>query len=139
MLKAEVALHPEATMVEQQRCFDAFRNYYNFERPHEGIGMETPASRFEAPGRCFVTAPREPYYPGHWERVRVRSKGKVTFRGERYFICEPVKGEEVGLVEVEDGVWKVSYFDHVLGLIDTKRRRFTSIGGKGSAPRRRAG
>ena len=43
-LKRRAIRPARATMAAQQRAFNAFRAEYNAERPHESLGMETPAS-----------------------------------------------------------------------------------------------
>jgi hypothetical protein len=45
-LKADIVLHRGSTLSEQQRFFDRFRQVYNVERPHEGIGQQRPARHF---------------------------------------------------------------------------------------------
>ncbi|WP_404978701.1 integrase core domain-containing protein, partial [Caballeronia novacaledonica] len=53
-LKAEVLNHRSFTGPDQvQAEFDRWRQSYNFERPHAGIGMATPISRYRpVRGRC---------------------------------------------------------------------------------------
>ena len=41
------------TFSEAQSCFDSWRDVYNFERPHESLGMKPPASRYAISSRLF--------------------------------------------------------------------------------------
>jgi putative transposase len=43
-LKKEATIPPEKNLPAQQRRFDAFRQEYNTERPHEALSMKTPSS-----------------------------------------------------------------------------------------------
>src|SRR6185503_20055837 len=52
-LKAETTRPPEANLAQQQRLFNRFRREYNEERPHEGIGLKTPASMYEPSTRLL--------------------------------------------------------------------------------------
>ena len=46
-LVAEVfAMRRFRNLAEAQRAFDAWREVYNFERPHEALGQQVPASRY---------------------------------------------------------------------------------------------
>ena len=48
-LKKWLAKQPPArTLAELQRQLDAFRAYYNYQRPHRALGGDTPAERFYA-------------------------------------------------------------------------------------------
>lgn len=47
-LKKWLRRHPARTISELQGHLDAFRDYYNRERPHRGIGRQTPWERWTA-------------------------------------------------------------------------------------------
>ena len=42
-----------ATIAEVQKSFDAWREMYNHERPHEALGLEVPASRYRVSVRSY--------------------------------------------------------------------------------------
>jgi transposase InsO family protein len=53
-LKDEVfAFRRFRDLAEVQRAFDQWREVYNFERPHEALGQEVPASRYRASPRSM--------------------------------------------------------------------------------------
>ncbi len=72
-LKAETARPPAANQRQQQQSFDRFRHEYNHERPHEGIGLRTPATLYETSPRPYPGQEPEVRYPGHFELRRVCS------------------------------------------------------------------
>src|SRR5262249_44286476 len=52
-LKEETASPPASTRRRQQERFDEFRQQYNEQRPHEGLGQQTRASQYKASGREY--------------------------------------------------------------------------------------
>ena len=119
-LKAETARPPKNTMRSQQRRFDAFRQEYNQERPHEGIDQQTPGSLYESSSRPYRSTLPEDVYPGHWERRRVRTDGGIWWRGANVFVTEALIGRHVGLIEIDDGLWQLHYRQLLLGLLDCR-------------------
>lgn len=81
-LKAEVLNERSfTTRAQVQTEFDLWREIYNHQRPHQGIGMATPITRYRSSPRAMPStlAPIE-YGPGD-EVLRVGWNGKITFRG----------------------------------------------------------
>jgi transposase InsO family protein len=121
-LKAEVLRGRQfETHREVQTSFDAWREIYNHERPHEALGMQTPASRYEISRRSFPESlPPIEYGPGDVVR-RTNSDGSISFRGRRRRIGEAFAGEPVALRPTgEDGVWEVYFCVHRVGRIDLR-------------------
>ena len=125
-LKRETALPAAATARAQQRRFDAFRQRYNDERPHEALGNRVPATLWAPSARPYPSRLAPPQYPRHFEVRRVRSGGTIKFRGRAPFLCEVLEGEHVGLEEVADGVWNVVYYRTVLGRLDERTGTITA-------------
>src|SRR5713226_6487547 len=64
-LKQETADPPAANRRKQQRALDRFRQEYNEVRPHEALGMRTPAEVYEPSARKFPEQVPEPEYPAN--------------------------------------------------------------------------
>jgi transposase InsO family protein len=67
---------------ELQSLLDRFRRHYNLERPHQGIGDQTPAERYQPgvptpPGQN----PAPPSYPPHAQVRTVTATGCIGYRG----------------------------------------------------------
>lgn len=127
-LKAETTRPPSARLLQQQERFDKWVELFNHERPHEALGMKRPADLYVASVRTF--APQPARYPLHDLVARVCTDGHIGFphgrRGDkRYFISESLAGHEVGLRELEDGRWLVSFIEIDLGTIDRTTEEFT--------------
>jgi transposase InsO family protein len=83
-LKAEVLNGRSFTDLQQaQLAFDDWRVVYNQQRPHEGIGMAVPVSRYRPSERVFpdTLAPIE--YGPNDDVLTVKWDGKVVFKGHR--------------------------------------------------------
>ncbi|HYV57924.1 MAG TPA: integrase core domain-containing protein [Candidatus Nitrosopolaris sp.] len=116
-LKAYVARPPARTLAAQQRALDRFRRHFNDERPHEALHMATPTSLYRPSPRRYdpQIGTADPSYPGHVERRRVEAKGYVRWRGGHVFVSTALASELVGLEEIADGVWRLTFGSALLG------------------------
>jgi len=119
-LKQETASPPAANLRQQQRRFDAFRQIFNEERPHEALAQTPPAQHYNPSIiRSYSGRLREPEYAADHLVRRVRSNGEIKWRNELIFVSEALAGEPVGLCETDDGgAWQVCYGPIELGIID---------------------
>jgi transposase InsO family protein len=112
-LKAGAIRPPRATLPAQQRAFDTFRQEYNEVRPHATLHGHTPASIYRSSPRPYPRRLPPVEYPGHYLVKRITSGGTFRFGRRLLFLATPLEGYDVGLDEVEDGVWSI-YFCQVL-------------------------
>lgn len=112
-LKAELIARQTFTNFDTaQHRFDRWRHVYNFERPHEAIGMQTPAARY-APSQRSMPAVLPPieYDPRDIVR-RVQQQGFFSFRGHSFRISRAFTGYPIALrPTVTDGLIEV-FFCH---------------------------
>lgn len=116
-LKADATRPPSSSLTEQQLRFDRFRREYNDERPHESLDQETPASRYSPSARVFPSSLPEPDYPAHFEVRVVTQAGAINFRARRFQLSTALTNQQVGLEEVDDDLWTVSFGPLVLGTL----------------------
>lgn len=116
-LKRETARPPQKDLPRQQEAFDAWRRRFNEVRPHEALGMSTPAELYETSSTPLGDA-QSPSYPGHYEVFRIQKKGHFRWKGTDVLVGAAFYSEPVGLVEVEDDQWLVYYGDLALGILD---------------------
>lgn len=114
-LKAETVRPPAADLAEQQARFDAFRQEFNHERPHEALGQVTPASVHTPSPRPLPPEPPSPGYPAHFELRQVHGGGEILFRGRFISVSGALIGQPVGLEEEAEGVWSVFYYQLLVG------------------------
>lgn len=117
-LKSETANPPQFNLENQKIKLGEFREYYNFIRPHEALGQNTPSSIYHQSERKWNGRLISPEYDTDIKVGRVKSCGKLSFRGEEIYIARTLENEPVGLREVGNGVFEVSYGPIVLGVID---------------------
>jgi hypothetical protein len=85
-----------------QEWLDAYRWEYNHVRPHEALGMQTPATRWRpSPRRYAPKPPRWEYPVGAWV-LEVDSQGKLNIKDQKWRISKALSGESVQVVRVED-------------------------------------
>lgn len=100
--------------------FEAYRCFYNRERPHYGISGMVPSDLYHPSDRRYDTSVCEWEYPLN---VNVRSVGKgyLSFRGRHYFVGEGLAGKRIGLVSgnLEDCV-DVTFRDFLIGRINLR-------------------
>ena len=123
-LKQEVAMPPAQDRRGQQRELDRFRQEYNQVRPHEALGMQTPAQVYELSLREYPRQVPEPEYPETMLVRAVHSKGQFRWKHRHdVFVSEVLWGERIGLLPLDDR-WYTVYFAQVpLGRFDSWRRR----------------
>ena len=126
-LKRETTRPPSSTLRAQQRRFEAFRTRYNDERPHEGIGDRTPASLWTPPTRVYPEQITPPDYPAHLEVRRISTAGTFRLHSQQPFLSQTLKGEDIGLEEVGDGIWNIVYYRTLLGKIDERNLLITGV------------
>jgi putative transposase len=116
-LKEETASPPRRTRCAQQRAFDRFRGLYNHERPHEALAQQPPASLYTPSPRPYPARVASPEYGPPAVVRRVRGDGDIKWRGTHVFLSQALAGEPVGLEEVADGCWRVSFGPLSLGCL----------------------
>jgi transposase InsO family protein len=119
-LKAEATRPPKATLRAQQRRFNAFRQEYNTERPHEALHGRPPAAVYRPARRVFPARIPAPAYPSHYLSRYVSTNGGVRFHNQYVTLAPALIGEHVGLEEVADGRWAVYFYDCLLGHLDER-------------------
>lgn len=106
-----------------QDGFDQFRYEYNFERPHEALDLEVPASRYAPSNRVRPSAlPEVEYKDGSLLR-KVDPGGRISFRNERIEVGGGIIGERVELRACDFG-FEVYYGDYrILGFVPGGARK----------------
>lgn len=125
-LKQETARPAAENMLQQQARFDAFREEYNSERPHEALDMRTPGERYTASPRRYSGLP-ELAYPLHDRDIVVAPSGSISLHGRSVRVSSVFAGQRLGLREVENDVWLVSFMDYDLGYLDLEARALQTI------------
>jgi transposase InsO family protein len=128
-LKAEVLAGKSYQDVEAaQADFERWRDVYNQERPHEALGLEVPASRYQMSMRPFPEClPAMEYGPGDAVR-KVNRVGQLSYGGRTYKISQAFGGERVGVrPTTREGVMEVYFGRHRIGELDEREATSRSL------------
>lgn len=121
-LKKEAPKPPGKNFLQQQAKFDRFVQEYNHERPHQALGMRYPAELYTHSARRYQgLLPLE--YPLHDQTITVTQCGRLCFSGRKINLSVVFAGQYVGVREVADHVWLVSFMHYDLGFFDDQEFR----------------
>ncbi len=120
-LKKEATRPAGANIFQQQAKFDAFIEEFNNERPHEALEMKYPAEIHTASPRPYQGIP-EPDYPFHDQTVVVTACGRICIYRKKINLSQSLARQAVGIKEVDDGIWLVSFMKYDLGYIDLEEK-----------------
>lgn len=120
-LKNEAARPAAMNAIQQQEKFDAFVHEFNTERPHEALAMQTPAERYSPSLRPYQGLPPLEY-PFHDRDLMVTACGRICLHKKKINLSTVLAGQRVGIKEVDDAIWLVSFMDYDLGYIDLEQR-----------------
>ena len=120
-LKQQATRPPGMNMLQQQARFDDFVAEFNNERPHEALEMKYPAEVYKPSPRSYRGL-TELTYPFHDRDILVTDCGRICMHRKRVNLSKVFAGQTVGIKEVEDGVWLVSFMHYDLGYIDLEQK-----------------
>lgn len=121
-LKAEVLRGPPfRDLAQAQQRFDAWREVYNLERPHEALGQQVPASRYRPSVRAFPGAlPAIEYGPDDLVR-KVQCQGEFSFHGHAWRVSKCFHGYPIALrPTAEDGKFSIHFCATRIGFVDLR-------------------
>lgn len=120
VLKETATIPPGRSLREQQQKLDLFRETYNQERPHEGLGMSRPARLWRGGRRPFPDAPEEFRYKRWFEVEQVGHSGMLKWNKQQIFISHALATERIGLEPFDAHRWNVYFGPFYLGQLDTR-------------------
>jgi len=121
-LKHEATQPASFNFLQQQSRFDDFVDEFNNERPHQAIGMKYPGELYTPSVREY-SAPEPPEYPFHDLTIQVTHCGRICLNGRKINLSTVFAGQFVGIREVSDKIWLVSFMDYDLGIFDEDSNR----------------
>jgi putative transposase len=125
-LKQEATKPAAGNVLQQQARFDTFVERYNRERPHQALGMKVPAD-------CYARAPRvyagleDLTYPFHDHTILVTHCGRICFKSQKVNLSHVFAGQKVGVTQVGERIWLVTFMHYDLGYFDDETCRLEPI------------
>jgi putative transposase len=120
-LKRETTKPAASNFLQQQAKFDDFIDIFNNQRPHEALGMNCPAEVYQPSTRSYQGLP-DIDYPFHDRVVVVTNCGRICFGHKKIDFSTVFAGQAVGIKEVQDDIWLVTFMDYDLGYFDLETR-----------------
>jgi transposase InsO family protein len=134
-LKAETTRPAGRNVLEQQERFDTFRQVFNEERPHEALGLKTPAEVYQPSPRHYPAPLPELRYPLHDDVLLVTKHGHIRLpKGRTVFLSNALADQPVGLREGDDGRWLVTFVNLDLGTYDPRAGSFEPLNKETNTP-----
>lgn len=125
-LKAETTRPAGQNSLQQQARFDAFQSEYNEERPHEALAMKMPAEVYRPSLRPY-SGLTHITYPFHDKTITVTTCGRLCMLRKKINISTVLAGQTLGIKEVDDGIWLISFMHYDLGYIDLDQKTLEPI------------
>ena len=94
---------------------------FNQERPHQALDTECPAERHRPSTRIYQGLP-DIDCPLHDRVTVVTGCGRICLGKKTVNFSTVFTGQAVGIKEVHDGMWLVSFMDYDLRYFDLERR-----------------
>jgi putative transposase len=126
-LKKEATIPPEKNLRAQQKRFDAFCDEYNNIRPHEALGMKTPASVYAASPRVMPKKLKHFDYPCHFEVRLVSKNSGVRWQHEWVKVSTTLAEEYIGFEEIDDGIHNVYFCNVLIGRFFEKQLKIGDV------------
>src|SRR5260221_11108002 len=103
--------------LQQPTKFGGLAHEFNNRRPHQALGLLRPAEIYRPSARAYRGI-GELAYPFHDRTVMVTCCGRICIYKKKINLSTALAGQAVGIKEVDDGIWLVSFMDYDLGYID---------------------
>jgi len=114
-------------MTHAQECFDAFRNCYNYQRPHEALNMGVPIEFYHYSKRKKPLSIAEWEYPNEYTLRKIKSSGYLTYGDQGYFLSEAFREKTVAVRESSlENCINVYYRGFRVARINLRERAFIS-------------
>lgn len=109
-----------------QAWLDAYRWEHNHVRPHEALGMQTPATLWRPSPRRYDPHPPRWEYPQDAWVLKVDCQGKLDIQGQKWKVSKALAGEWVRVVPVDQRMM-VFYCTTLIRELDPGIQRSTIV------------
>jgi len=119
----DISRELEAMGQSDQEALDLWRQTFNYERPHDALGLRCPGEVYTASERKYEGTPQDLDYPQMCSR-RVCQHGTIRLEGERLFLSTSLAGWSVGLKPIATELMEVWFGRLLLGQVDVAASSF---------------
>jgi transposase InsO family protein len=121
-LKRDATKPASFSLLQQQSRFEDFMEIYNNDRPHQALGGRYSGELYTPSPKAY-RPPEEPEYPFHDRAIRVTRCGRICIGHRKVHLSTVFAGQVVGICEVDDKIWLVSFMNYDLGYFDEEEAR----------------
>jgi len=115
-----ISRHSIRTFSHAQKLFNKWRHDYNYERPHEAIGMAVPSQRYEASKKQMPRKLPLIEYNDNAILRMVRGNGYISYKNKEYLVGEAFKGNHIEIkhdeidkcIKLYFGQFKIYNYDY---------------------------
>ncbi len=125
-LKKEATKPASPNVLQQQARFDTFVAQYNRERPHQALQMKVPADVYTQSPRVYRGLD-DLDYPFHDQTITVTHCGRICFKRRKVNLSQVFAGQRVGVTQVGEHIWLVTFMQYDLGYFDDETCRLEPI------------
>ena len=125
-LKKEATKPAAANVLQQQARFDTFVHRYNQDRPHQALAMKVPADLYARSPRVYRGLD-DLTYPFHDQTITVTHCGRICFKSQKVNLSQVFAGQNVGVTQVGERIWLVTFMQYDLGYFDDETCRLEPI------------
>jgi len=125
-LKKEATKPAASNVLQQQARFDVFVDRYNRDRPHQALDMKVPADLYVRSPRVYRGL-EDLTYPFHDRTATVTRCGRICFNRRKINLSQVFAGQSVGVTQVGDRIWLVTFMQYDLGYFDDETCRLEPI------------
>jgi hypothetical protein len=120
-LKKEATRPPGMNSLQQQARFNTFVHEFNVERPHEALAMKCPGEFYAPSARPYGGLP-DLAYPLHDRDILITACGRICLHRKKINISTVFAGHTLGIKEIDEGIWLVSFMHYDLGYLDLEQK-----------------
>ena len=126
-LKQEATKPAAANVLQQQARFDAFVDALQPGAAASGARDESARRPLRALSRASIAASRSSTYPFHDQTITVTHCGRICFHGRKVNLSHVFAGQNVGVTQVGERIWLVTFMHYDLGYFDDETCRLEPI------------
>jgi len=110
----------------QQRWLDDFRQEYNHLRPHEALGMKTPATCWHPSSQAYDPDPAPWQYPEGSEVQQLDRNGRLWLENRHWQVAGPLADQHVQLTRLDQRIL-IHYRNTVVRELDLLEQGSTEV------------
>lgn len=104
-----------------------YRNFYNNDRPHHALNLDTPAQHYKRSDKNFKEKIETWVYEKDYETRIIKNSGYLTYGGKGYFLSEAWGGKTLGIKPSSvDGFINLFYRQFKVGRVNLKENTVVS-------------